>query len=106
MVQHVVKGRRLLKQYQVEGVHPFEKLHIGERVRRICIAHKADLAKPLAHPGNDVVVPVRRDLYLYAAIACIEFGLYLFQKLIDRILNSDRYPALYLVDRKSTRLNS
>src|SRR5437867_3653940 len=45
---------------------------------------------------DDIVIPTRADLYLYAFIPGVELGLDLLQKLLDRVLNADRNAAFYL----------
>ena len=74
VVDDVVVRQRLFEHHQVEFVEAFEQVDVGERVRRVRIAHQQDIAELRPHGLDHVVIPRGADLDLDAFVTGVELG--------------------------------
>src|SRR6185503_17783132 len=77
---------------------------VSESVSRIGVGHQQNIGKFVAHLTNYVDVPAGLDLDLDALVAGVDFGLNLFEKLRDGILNADGDAAGDVGSRAPTDL--
>src|SRR5882757_4206486 len=95
----IVMPKRLLDHQQIEGVELFEMVHVRKCVCGIGVAAQCDLRPAFANPLEDLYVPARLTLQLYALISSSDFGGDLLFELLGRILNADGDAAGNLFSR-------
>src|SRR5579872_7232517 len=79
---------------------------VSESVSRIGVGHQQNIGKCVAHLADHIDVPAGLDLDLDTLVAGVDFGLNLFEKLRDGILNADGDAAGDVGSRASADLLS
>ena len=93
VVINVVVPQRLLDHQQVELVEAAQVLDLIESVGGVRIATERDVRPLRSNSFENIHIPARLDLDFDAPVARIQFYLDFFQKLLHRVLNSNRNTA-------------